>query len=141
MLHVDGDLALPHVLLARSTYFLTLMKSGTVVRKKAKKRKRNQEVDLMTCGEEGMDETQVNLLSAEASSDADTMMELQALKSSNDPSLGDNAKAISSKRCYSDSVPSLSASTHDPNTLPPVITYSCVAAAVLAIVTMLWLMG
>ncbi|XP_069187233.1 phospholipid-transporting ATPase ID isoform X2 [Procambarus clarkii] len=103
----------------RTGDLLEINESGTVVRKKAKKRKRNQEVDLMTCGEEGMDETQVNLLSAEASSDADTMMELQALKSSNDPSLGDNAKAISSKRCYSDSVPSLSASTHDPNTLPP----------------------
>lgn len=81
---------------------------------------------------EAVDETQVTLLSAEASSDADTWVELQTLKHNSDSGVCDNANDTKSKHCYPDSLLNLPSSTCGLNSLPLVTTYSCVAA-VLAI--------
>ncbi|KAK8734418.1 hypothetical protein OTU49_006179 [Cherax quadricarinatus] len=130
----------------RTGDLLEINESGTWVRKKAKTRTPQQGVDLLLCPDAAADETRVTLLGADASieadasSGADTWLELQTLKHSNDAGLNDSANDINLEHCYSDNVLNLSASTHEPNNPPPVITSSCVAA-VLAIVAMLWLMG
>ncbi|XP_042229397.1 phospholipid-transporting ATPase ID-like isoform X3 [Homarus americanus] len=103
----------------RTGDLLEINESGTWVRKKKRKRSHRQDVGLRNYTEEDADETQVVLLSAEASSDADTWVELQTLKHNNDSEFSDNAYNTNSGHCYSDSLPNLSSSTHELDSLPP----------------------
>nr|XP_053641059.1 phospholipid-transporting ATPase ID-like isoform X3 [Cherax quadricarinatus]XP_053641062.1 phospholipid-transporting ATPase ID-like isoform X3 [Cherax quadricarinatus] len=109
----------------RTGDLLEINESGTWVRKKAKTRTPQQGVDLLLCPDAAADETRVTLLGADASieadasSGADTWLELQTLKHSNDAGLNDSANDINLEHCYSDNVLNLSASTHEPNNPPP----------------------